>query len=123
MRDFLTQLHYPIVSVDIQGDSYTLTQKSSSDNGTLWRIPLFLWDVGAQQEIQGFLLPDGTTCPQASFSASSLLLFNHKSTTYARFRYSEAIWQQIMSIDLGTAIDQHTLLGVLLDAIDEENDL
>ncbi|KAI6189437.1 Thyrotropin-releasing hormone-degrading ectoenzyme [Aphelenchoides bicaudatus] len=94
---------------------------SRTDSTANWTIPIFAYNLRTGEESVGYLLEDGKTCPENWVNASDSYIFNHKSSTFARVTYSETLWEQFLKMDT-TKIDDTTLLGLITDAMDFENE-
>lgn len=118
--DFLKNPHYPVVEVWIYNNTYHFSHYSSNpDTRSNWTIPLFAYNLRTKQETTGYLLRDGTVCPENWVNAADPYIFNHNSTSFIRVRYSSELWDQLLKLDTNTLGDS-TLLGLLTDEIDNE---
>ncbi|KAI6199084.1 Thyrotropin-releasing hormone-degrading ectoenzyme [Aphelenchoides besseyi] len=124
MTDFFRQLQYPVVNVDFDSKNYVLSQVSPNADTKHWNIPIFVFNINTNSShptYPFFLQSDQSLCPNdPQLNSSQLLIFNHKSLTFARFRYSAAYWDRLLSSDLRN-VDDQTLLGLVLDAMADED--
>lgn len=120
ISDYLKNPGYPIIEVDISGGQYQFTQIASGwvSNST-WVIPIFAYNLRTQEKTVGYLTENQSICPDNWLSTTESYLFNYKAMTYARFRYSQTMWDRILKTDMKT-IDDSTLFGLILDAIDTD---
>lgn len=124
LRDFWTQPYYPIVTIDTDGSF-----KQRSVIPTLnhkWNIPLFVWNkqFGKQQiywlrkskssfwTIYSFL--DGSLCLPRLTQMYPGTIFNYHGLSFASIQYTAGYWEQLLKLDY-RRIDEHTILGLLVD--------
>jgi aminopeptidase N len=118
--DFLKKEHYPVVRVWVRDNKYQFSSYSANPHSqNNWTIPLLAYNLRTRQESAGYLMEDWTVCPENFANVSDPYIFNHKSTSFVRIHYSPELWDQILKADT-TKIDDSTLLGLITDAIEEE---
>ncbi|KAI6185549.1 hypothetical protein M3Y98_00036100 [Aphelenchoides besseyi] len=109
---------------DLVTADYWGHQVSPNADTKHWNIPIFVFNINTNSShptYPFFLQSDQSLCPNdPQLNSSQLLIFNHKSLTFARFRYSAAYWDRLLSSDLRN-VDDQTLLGLVLDAMADED--
>jgi aminopeptidase N len=118
MTDFLRKPHHPVIFVSTV-DGYYQFDQTQGDN--VWTVPIFAYNLRTGEELVGYSLVNGSTCPDKWLKANDPYIFNYKSTTFARFRYDTNIINAILASNLGK-LDDSTLLGLLLDEIEYERE-
>lgn len=123
-NDFLTQLYFPIVTVDYVNGAYHVSQKSANttDHNTRWTIPLFVRDPKLRMTTVAYLLRDGRLCygstkandPQ--IHTSKPLIFNADARSFARIEYTLRAASQLVSLNFSADLSSQSLVGLLSDA-------
>ncbi|KAI6230743.1 hypothetical protein M3Y99_01018300 [Aphelenchoides fujianensis] len=119
-EDYFTQLYYPIVRVDIQDGEYKLQQEAPLKSGGQWTVPLFVQDAVADSNYTIYLKSNGELClpnGRTTLDATNPLVFNREGLAFATVKYEEAAWEHLMQLGLD-ALDQKTLLALLIDELD-----
>jgi aminopeptidase N len=123
MKDFLLQVHYPVILVKRDDDStYNITQITTDlGDNTTWNIPLFVWDSNSQEVHLIWFLKDGTFCSNDHFKLDSqqIYIFNHKALSFLRVYYSDALIKELMTLD-SRLIDESTQLSLFYDRMEQE---
>ncbi|XP_018565925.1 glutamyl aminopeptidase isoform X2 [Anoplophora glabripennis] len=122
MDTFTVQMGYPVLTVSVNGDNYTLTQKrflkdpdatydsTESSYGYKWTIPVtYVTDLGQSTELILFQHDDESLTIQRPEGAT-WLKFNYDQIGYYRVNYPVDIWNSLISIYDSLSVSDRTHL-------------
>ncbi|KAJ8915223.1 hypothetical protein NQ315_015446 [Exocentrus adspersus] len=122
MNTFTVQMGYPILTVVINGNNYTLTQKrflkdpnatydsTESIYGYKWTIPVtYVTDLGKSSDLILFKYNDESLTVQKPGGAS-WLKFNYDQIGYYRVNYPVEVWRNLSSLYDSFSVSDRTHL-------------